>query len=221
MKIAVWGTGDVGRTVGGKLIELGHEVCIGARSSDNPTAARWVAEHGALASQGTFAEAAGRADVIVNCSSGLHSVAIVESLDAGRLDGKLLVDISNPLDFSQGFPPSLSICNDDSLAEAIQRAAPGAKVVKALNTMWNGLMVDPRQLPERHTTFICGNDTEAKDRVRALLGSFGWYEDEIFDLGELSQARGVEMWLPLWVRIYAKSGTARFNLKLVFADADT
>ncbi|MBL9038573.1 MAG: NADP oxidoreductase, partial [Archangium sp.] len=128
-----------------------------------------------------------------------------------------LVDVSNPLDFSKGFPPTLFVNNTDSLAEQLQRAFPSVKVVKALNTMANALMVNPRLLAESHTTFICGNDAGAKETVLGLLRQFGWKPEEVLDLGDLSAARGTEQWLPLWLRVMGSLKTPMFNLKVVKA----
>ena len=214
MRIAVLGTGDVGRRIASKLVELGHAVCMGSRSADHEGGLAWVADTGGQASLATFADAAKHGEMVFNCASGQHSLAILSSA-APHLVGKVLVDVANPLDFSEGFPPKLSVCNDDSLAEQIQRAHPEAKVVKALNTLANPIMVAPRSLPGSHVTLVCGNDEGAKARVAELLQSFGWKRDEILDLGDVTCARGLEMWLPLWVRLYAKLGTGDFNLALV------
>ena len=135
---------------------------------------------------------------------------------AANLDGKVVLDVSNPLDFSTQ-PPSLSVSNTDSLAEQLQRAFPGARVVKALNTMWNGLMVNPRLLPEDHVVFVSGDDAAAKATVGALLREMGWQDGEILDLGDITTARGTEAWLLLWLRIWQATGSGAFNLRLVRA----
>lgn len=215
MRIAVLGTGDVGKRIASKLVELGHEVRMGSRSADHEGGRAWVAQAGKGASLGTFADAAEFGEIVFNCASGKHTLAILESAGSANLAGKVLVDVANPLDFSGGFPPKLTVCNDDSLAEQIQRAHPDAKVVKALNTMANPIMVAPRSLPGTHQTFVCGNDADAKAQVAELLQSFGWKPDEILDLGDVTVARGLEMWLPFWVRLYSKLGTAEFNIHLV------
>lgn len=218
MKIAVLGTGEVGRTIASRLVEVGNEVILGSRTADNEVATKWSAENGERASNDTFESAASAAEVVFNCTKGEHSVAALKAAGAGNLDGKVLVDLSNPLDFSQGAPPSLFVSNTESLAETIQSAFPAARVVKALNTMWNGIMVNPRMLPESHHTFVCGNDDAAKQVVRGILESFGWQSDEIMDLGDITTARGPEMWLPLWLRIWGATKNGAFNLKLVFAE---
>jgi 8-hydroxy-5-deazaflavin:NADPH oxidoreductase len=134
-----------------------------------------------------------------------------------NLAGKIVIDVSNPLDESKGMPPSLFVSNTDSLGEQIQRAFPKAKVVKTLNTMWCGLMVNPRMLPEPHVNFMAGNDAAAKTTVKGLLKSFGWRDEELFDLGDITSARGMESWLPLWLRIFGATKNGAFNLKLVSA----
>lgn len=216
MKYAVLGTGMVGNTIGARLVSLGHEVKMGSRSPDNPKAAAWAEKAGSGASQGTFADAAAFADVIFNCTAGGASLAALEAAGAGNLRGKILIDVANPLDFSRGFPPSLSICNTDSLGEQLQRAFPEVRVVKALNTINCDVMVDPARLPGDHVTFVAGDDAAAKAEVSELLRAFGWRS--IVDLGGISQARGTEAYLLLWIRLYGALGTADFNISLVRAE---
>ncbi len=215
MRIAILGTGAVGQALGSKLAELGHEVKLGARDAANAKAVEWAAGAGARASYGTFAEAAAFGDLAFNCTKGEATLAVAVLAGEENLAGKVLVDVSNPLDFSRGFPPSLSVCNTDSLGEQLQRALPRTLVVKALNTMWCGIMVDPRRLPGKHLVFLCGNDAEAKTTVRQLLAGFGWRDEEIVDLGDLSGARGTEMLLPIWLRLYGLRGDGAFNFALV------
>ncbi|MEZ4454345.1 MAG: NAD(P)-binding domain-containing protein [Nannocystaceae bacterium] len=217
MKYAVLGTGMVGNTIGKRLVSLGHEVKMGSRSADNPKAAAFVAEAGKGASQGTFADAAAHADVIFNCTAGGGSLAALEAAGADNLAGKILIDVSNPLDFSRGFPPSLSVCNTDSLGEQLQRAFPALRVVKALNTVNCLLMVEPARVPGDHVTFVAGNDAAAKAQVQELLREFGWRS--ILDLGDITMARGLEAYLLLWIRLYGALGTADFNVSLTRAAA--
>jgi predicted dinucleotide-binding enzyme len=219
MKIGIMGTGGVGQMLGTKLVELGHDVKLGSRVAGNENALAWVKKAGAKASAGTFADAAAHGELVFNCTLGMGSLEAVAAAGAANLNGKVLIDVSNPLDFSKGMPPSLTVCNTDSLGEQLQRAVPGARVVKALNTMWAGIMVNPRMLPGAHVTFLSGNDAAAKGAVRKLLESFGWKGEEIIDLGDITTARGTEQWLPLWVRIYGATGKASFNLNLVWAPA--
>lgn len=214
MKIAIMGTGMVGAALGTKLVSLGHEVKMGSRSADNEKGRAWVESAGDGASLATFAEAAAFGEIVLNCTAGVASVAAVEAAGADNLRGKILIDVSNPLDFSNGFPPVLSIANDDSLGEALQRALPDTKVVKTLNTVANSIMVDPGQLPAQTVLFVSGNDVEAKGVVTNFLREqFGW--KQVIDLGDISTARGTEAWLLLWTRLYAALGDADFNIALV------
>jgi 8-hydroxy-5-deazaflavin:NADPH oxidoreductase len=215
MKIAVFGTGSVGETLGSKLLELGHDVMMGSRSAHNEKGLAWVKKSGAKASTGTFADAAKFGELIVNATKGDGSVDAFKAAGEANCAGKTVIDISNPLDFSRGFPPSLLVSNTDSLGEALQRTVPGAKVVKALNTMAATLMVNPRQLNDSHHTFLAGNDAGAKEQVKGLLTSFGWKADEIIDLGDITAARGTEQYLPLWVRLYGTLKIGTFNVKIV------
>ncbi|MGC0238624.1 NADPH-dependent F420 reductase [Arthrobacter sp. SD76] len=225
MRIAVFGTGTVGRALAGALAERGHEVTVGTRDP-GATAARtgpdgmgrppfseWQARH-ADVGLADFAGAAAAAELVVNATSGAGSLPALGAAGAARLAGKVLVDVSNPLDSSQGMPPVLNPVNTDSLAERIQRGFPEARVVKTLNTMNAALMVDPGHLAGGdHSVFLSGDDAAAKDTVRELLESFG--HRDIIDLGDITSARGAEMWLPLWLRLYGVLGTADFNIKVV------
>ena len=216
MNIAVLGTGNVGNTIGSRLIEVGHTVMMGSRTSDNEKALAFVDKHNGKASAGTFADASSFGEIIFNCTVGVGSLEAVKMAGENNLNGKIMVDVSNPLDFSKGMPPSLAVCNTNSLGEEIQKAYPEVKVVKALNTMWCGLMVNPAMLNGgEHSTFICGNDAEAKETVKEILKSFGWFEKNILDLGDITKARGTEMYLPLWLSIYGATQNGAFNIKIV------
>lgn len=216
MKIGILGTGVVGKTIGSKLIELGHQVMMGSRTSNNEKALAWVIESGALASQGTFADAASFGEMVFNCSKGEFTLEVIKLAGEKNLSGKILIDVSNPLDFSKGMPPILSIINDNSLAEEIQKALPETKVVKTLNTMNCNLMVNPLLLKGGdHTVFMNGNDNDAKTEVSKLLQSFGWHSDNIIDMGDIATARGTEQLLPIWIRLYGKFGTPMFQFKIV------
>jgi 8-hydroxy-5-deazaflavin:NADPH oxidoreductase len=225
MKIGVLGTGPVGQTIAAKLAELGHGVCIGTRDPaatlarsapdlfGNPPFRVWREKHPNI-EFGTFAQAATHGELLVNATQGAGALDALKAAGEKNLAGKILVDISNPLDFSKGMPPSLTVCNTDSLGEQIQRAFPQAKVVKALNTMNAYLMVGPRQLADgAHTVFVSGNDAAAKQTVTALLESFGW--KDIVDLGDITNARGTEMMLPIWVRVFGATKNPMFSFKLV------
>jgi len=199
MQIGILGTGVVGQTIGARLTQLGHDVMLGSRSATNEKAAKWVSENAPRATQGTFADAAQFGEIVFNCTSGQISLEALRAAGARNLTGKTLADVSNPLDFSKGFPPTLTVCNTDSVAEQIQSAFPEAKVVKTLNTMTAAVMVNPGLVPGEHDVFVSGNDAEAKAQVTDLLRAFGWRN--IIDLGDISTARGPEMVLPLWLRL--------------------
>jgi predicted dinucleotide-binding enzyme len=231
MKIGIIGTGTVGQTLAAKLSEQGHEVMIGTRDVQatlakttgdaygGPSFSVWHAEHPSV-KLGTFEEAAQHGEFLFNATHGGSSIAALQLAGAGNMKGKVLIDVSNPLDFSKGMPPTLiaGLCNDTSLGEEIQKAFPETKVVKALNTMWCGLMVNPNMLDKGdHHVFTCGNNPEAKTQVAMLLTEFGWTCDRILDLGDISAARGTEMLLPLWLRIMGTLGNGAFNLKVVQA----
>jgi 8-hydroxy-5-deazaflavin:NADPH oxidoreductase len=218
MKIAVLGTGMVGDSIGSRLIELGHEVKMGSRTATNEKAEAFVVKHTERASAGTFADAAAFAEIIINCTAGAGSIEALKMAGEANLNGKILIDIANPLDFSQGMPPSLipALSNTNSLGEEIQKTFPAAKVVKTLNTMWCGLMVNPAMINGGdHTNFIAGNDADAKLKVKALLNEFGWKNENILDLGDISSARGTESVLPVWLRIWNATQNGAFNFKVI------
>ena len=215
MKIGVLGTGMVGQAIGGKLAEHGHDVMMGSRTRDNEKAAAWAKSAGPGASLGTFAEAAAFGEVIFNCTSGVVSMDALNMAGESNLDGKVLIDVANPLDSSGGSPPFLAFCNTDSLAERIQSAFPGAKVVKALNTMNCNVMVNPQRLPGDHNVFISGNNAEAKSQVADILVDLGWKRESIIDLGDITTARGTEMLLPIWLRLARAFGHVDFNFHVV------
>jgi len=216
MKIAVFGTGTVGNTIGSKLIELGHQVMMGSRTAGNEKAKAFVDKNNGKAKAGSFSEAAEFGELIFNCTSGMGTLEALKMAGTKNLDGKIIIDVSNPLDFSKGAPPSLAFVNTTSLGEEVQKTFPGAKVVKALNTMWCGLMVNPAMINGGdHNTFICGNDATAKSEVKKMLSSFGWRDENIMDLGDITCARGTEMYLPLWLRIYGATSNGAFNIKIV------
>ena len=210
MRAGVLGTGIVGHTIASRLVQLGHEVRMGARSATNEKASKWAKQNGPRASNGTFAEAAGFGEMVFNCTSGSASLEALREAGAAQLDGKVLVDVANPLDFSKGMPATLTVCNTDSLGEQIQRAFPNARVVKTLNTMNCFVMVNPSLVPGEHDVFMSGNDAEAKSRVTDLLrDGFGW--QSVIDLGDITTARGTEMLLPVWLRLFGALKTPNFN----------
>ncbi len=227
MRIGVLGTGIVGQMLASKLTELGHDVVIGTRDPEASLArtepvpparqsfADWHRDNPAIVVE-TFEGAAKHGELVVNATSGEASLDALRAAGAANLDGKVLVDVANPLDFSQGMPPFLSVSNTDSLGEQIQREFPNAKVVKTLNTVTAMVMVAPQAVAGGdHSISVAGNDDGAKGEVIQLLGELGWREDSVIDLGDITGARGMEMVLPLWVRLLVGSGDPMFNFKVV------
>jgi 8-hydroxy-5-deazaflavin:NADPH oxidoreductase len=224
MKIAVLGTGSVGPALAAALSKLGHEVVIGTRdpqsalartepgATGGPPFSQWHASHPEIR-VAALAEAAAASELVVNATAGKASLAALAAAGTVNLAGKILMDVANPLDSSQGFPPSLNPVNTDSLGEQIQRAFPEARVVKTLNTMTNSVMVDPGHVAGgNHTVFVSGNDAGAKAAVTEILRGLG--HTDILDLGDITTARGAEMILPLWIRVWGALGTPEFNFKV-------
>jgi len=225
MRLGTLGTGVVGKTIAARLAGLGHDVMVGTRDPQetlsrtepdpygDPPFNAWQKEH-PEARLGTSGDAAAHGEMVVNATSGVVSVEVLELAGETNLNGKILIDVANPLDFSKGMPPTLSVSNTDSLGEQIQRRFPEARVVKTLQTMNAYLMVDPAQLAEAdHTVFVSGDDAEAKASVTELLRSFGW--TDIIDLGDITTARGTEMLLPIWLRLFGALQKPTFNFKIV------
>lgn len=219
MKIAVLGTGMVGHAIGSKLLAGGHEVGMGSRAVDSEAAQQWIRNVGGNGRAGTFADVAAFGEIIFDCTNGANSLTALRQAGAANMKGKILVQIANPLDFSQGMPPSLTVCNTDSLAEQEQREFQEVRLVKALSTMSYMIMVEPSLVPGDHTLFICGNDPAGRVEVADhLCDWFGWRRENILDLGDITASRGLEMFLPLWLRICSAVGNAPFNIHVVKLD---
>ena len=231
MKVAVFGTGIVGQVIASRLAGLGQAVIMGTRDVDktlartkqdafgNPPFPDWYQQHKGEVRLGTYREAASESEVIFNCTMGQSSIAALESAGTANLKGKVLIDVANPLDFSNGMPPTLSPGNTDSLGELIQRTFPDVKVVKTLNTMNCYLMVNPALVAEDHTAFVSGNDSAAKETVKDILEEFGWKAHNILDLGDITTSRGTEQLLPIWLRLYGLLKNPMFNFKVVVGKA--
>ena len=210
MKLAILGTGAVGQALAGAFLDRGHDVVLGTRDPDATRAREGWPERLTLA---TYADAAAGADAVVNATSGAGALPALDAAGPG-LAGKVVIDVANPLDFSAGFPPTLSVKDTDSLAEQLQRAHPEARVVKALNTMANEVMVDPGRVGDGDTTvFMAGEDADARAVARGLLEELGWRD--IVEFESLVAARGLEMWLPLWIQLMGRYGRGDFNVKIV------
>jgi 8-hydroxy-5-deazaflavin:NADPH oxidoreductase len=225
MRIGIIGSGIVGQTLGTALAHGGHSVALGTRDPRKRAEKKgmgtslddWLEIAGAGARVVTFADAAKHGEVIINATAGNVSVEALQLAGAVHLAAKIVIDVSNPLDFSKGMPPTLSVCNTDSVGERIQRTFPDVKVVKSLNTVTTALMVAPESVGGGdHQIYVGGNDGAAKDAVVRYLGEwFGWKKECIIDLGDISTSRGTEMFLALWIRLMARLGTPMFNFRIV------
>ncbi len=213
MNIGVLGTGVVGQTIGSKLVQLGHNVMMGSRDEANPKAVIWTKQEGRNASFGNYADAAAFGEIIFNCTFGSASLNALQMAGVDNMKGKILIDTSNPLDYSNEIW-TLTVCNTDSLGEQIQRAFPDTRVVKSLNTMNCDVMVDPNKLLERTSVFVSGNSADAKATVTKILHD--WFEwRSIIDLGDITTSRGVEMYVVLWRNLRHATSSHRFNIKVV------
>ncbi|MFN2568507.1 MAG: NADPH-dependent F420 reductase [Candidatus Dormibacteria bacterium] len=215
MRFAVLGTGIVGRTLAGALVRVGHEVIMGSRQAGNENAVAWAAAAGPNAGEGSFSDAASSAQMIVNATAGGASAEALTAAGESNLEGKVLIDVANPLDMSAGMPPTLSICNTESLGERLQKLFPGTRVVKTLNTVTADIMVRPDLVPGDHDLFLSGNDSAAKSEVRSILESFGWPARNLIDLGDISTSRGSEMYVTFWLRLMMARGNPYFNIHVV------
>jgi 8-hydroxy-5-deazaflavin:NADPH oxidoreductase len=222
MKVAIIGSGIVGQTLGKKLVELGRDVVLGTRDPNKLDEAKgwagslsdWLTTVGTKATVATFAAAAAQGEIVINATHGMASLTALQTAGAENLQGKILIDVANELDFSQGMPPKSLAADTTSLGEKIQATFPNTKVVKTLNTMNCAVMVNPKQIADgNHTVFMSGNDADAKAKVTELLQSFGW--TDIFDLGDITSARGTEMMMPIWLRAFGKLGNVPYNFKIV------
>jgi 8-hydroxy-5-deazaflavin:NADPH oxidoreductase len=229
MKITIIGTGNVGQTIASKLISLGYKVMIGTRnvseklsntSKDaygNPPFSEWHAANSSV-KLASFAEAAAFGEIIINATKGENSISALKSAGEPNLNRKVIIDIANPLDFSNGTPPYLipELSNTNSLGEEIQKTFPETKVVKTLNTMWCGLMVNPNMIGDgNHINYLSGNDADAKAKVRSILNEIGWKNENLLDLGDITGARATEAILPIWLRVWNITQNGAFNFRIV------
>jgi len=213
MRIGVLGTGEVGQAIATKLCAIGHEVMMGSRDPAHPGATEWARHRRPLASVGTFADAAAYGALVLNATAGAASLDVLTSAGAQHLAGKVVIDTSNPLDFSDGSPRVVQP-GGVSLGEAIQRSFPTARVVKALNTVNNTVMTNPGGIPGDHVLFVAGDDRHAKEVTIGLLEEMGWPPDRVVDLGGIVGARGMEAYLLLWIALAQAQGTSAFNVAL-------
>ena len=226
MKISILGTGTVGQVIAAKLLKLGHHVSLITRDKESTkertkidpqsgfSFKEWYENYQDIALL-NYEETLADTDLFINATSGFGSIDALTSVGADKLADHILLDIANPLDFSKGMPPSLFICNTDSLGETIQRTFPRLNVVKSLNTMNCSLMMNPRSLKKKHNVFLSGNNPAAKLVIRNLLEEIGWWEDSIIDLGDIKTARAAEQLLPIWINLWGVLGTAEFNFRII------
>jgi len=221
MKIGIIGSGVVAQTLGAKLIELGHDVVLGTRDpakldekkNMTGTLREWIArtKTGKVV---TFKDAAVHGELLISAVNGQNTIEALKLAGADKIGGKVLIDTGNELDFSKGRPPGALASQDNCLGERIQAAFPNLKVVKSLNTIGAPVMVAPQALAGgEHTVFVSGNDTAAKAAVAEVLKSFGW--KDVLDLGDISSARGPEMYMAMWLRLWGATGTGMVNVKVV------
>jgi predicted dinucleotide-binding enzyme len=212
MRVGILGTGDVGRTLGSAFIALGHEVKLGSRDASNEKSRNWAAEAGPKASTGSFSDAATFGEMIVLATLGIATEVAVRLAVPKSLNGKVVIDTTNPLIFKPNAPPELAFGFSDSLGERIQRLVPEAKVVKAFNTVGNAHMFRPQFRDGPPDMFICGNDEGAKKTVKDLLTQFGW---GTVDIGGIQGSRHLEAMCMAWVLYGLKSGSWNHAFKLL------
>ncbi len=214
MKIGILGSGDVGRRLADGFIELGHSVKIASRNPHQEKITEWMAKHDkAKVSSGTFAEAASFRELDLIATSWAGTVDAIVMADPNNLAGKVVIDVTNPLDFSKGMPPRLAIGHTDSAGETVQRMLPGSKVVKAFNIVGNPHFIHPDFPGGPPTMFICGNDDQAKKIViDNFLIKFGW---ETIDIGGIEGARLLEPLAFLWIMHYFRTGNGNHAFKLL------
>jgi 8-hydroxy-5-deazaflavin:NADPH oxidoreductase len=219
MNIGVLGTGTVGEAIASALVAKGYTVRMGSRTRGNEKALAWVNKSKQGASQGDFDSAAAFGEMVFLCLNGASALEAINSIGKENLEGKIVIDLTNPLDFTRGMPPQIleGLGNSNSLGEEVQKALPGSYVVKTLNTVNYKLMVDARVVNQGdHHLFVCGNNTDAKNKVKHfLVDNFHWKPDHLIDLGPIESARAIEAIVPFWVLVYQSLGTPLFNFKIV------
>ncbi|MGB6499846.1 MAG: NAD(P)-binding domain-containing protein [Thermoplasmata archaeon] len=196
-RVGILGSGVVAQQLGRGLIRHGYEVMLGTRDPEKLDA--WKKEVGAPARVGSFAQAAEYGEFVILATNGGGTETAVGLAGAPSFGTKLVIDATNPLDFSHGMPPGLLLGTTDSLGERVQRKIPSAKVVKCFNTVGNARMIDPKFSSGAPPMMICGNDAAAKKRTDELLRELGW--SGALDVGDLQGARWLEAMVPLWVRV--------------------
>ena len=214
MKIGILGSGDVGRKLGDGFIELGYKVRIGSRDPSQSKITEWIDKHGKEnASSGTFADTATFGEIIILATLWTGTPEAIQLADPKNLAYKIVIDVTNPLDFSKGMPPTLAVGHTDSAGETIQRMLPDSKVVKSFNIVGNPHMIHPEFPGGKPTMFICGNDEDAKKIViNNILSKFGW---ETIDIGDIEGSRLLEPMALLWILHYFRTGSGDHAFKLL------
>jgi 8-hydroxy-5-deazaflavin:NADPH oxidoreductase len=205
MKVGVIGSGDVGRRLGQGFAAKGHDVKLGTRDPTKKEVQAWLKETAGKVSVGSFAEAAAHGEVVLLCTLGSAAESAIGLAGEKNFAGKVLIDVTNPLDFSKGMPPGLFVGTTDSLGERVQRKLPQAKVVKCFNIVSNSTMINPRLKDGLPTMIIAGNDAGAKKTVAEILAGFGW--EAPVDIGNIDGARWLEALTALWVRVAINVGS--------------
>ncbi|HTW77640.1 MAG TPA: NAD(P)-binding domain-containing protein [Thermoplasmata archaeon] len=213
MRVGILGSGAVGRALGTAFVEHGHEVTIGSQHTEKDELVAWRRASGPSARTATFAETARQGELLALCCLGEAVDAVIELAGPDHFDGKVLIDVTNPLDFSKGMPPGLFVGLTDSLGERVQRRLPRARVVKCFNIVPNARMGHPERHGEKPDMILAGNDPAAKAQVTEILRSFGW--SGAIDIGGIDSARWLEAMVPLWVRVATALGSYDVAFKVV------
>ncbi len=213
MKIGILGSGQVGQTLGSGFASKGHDVMIGTRDPKKAELRKWVRYANGHGAVGTLAEAAAHGELLVLATAGTAALDAIDAAGASQFEGKILIDVTNPLEFNNGSAPGLFVGLTDSLGERVQRKLPKAKVVKAFNTMNATTMIKPKMREGLADVLVAGNDKAAKRAVAKLASEFGWGKP--IDLGGIESARWMEAWVPLWLRIANDQGSWKVALRIL------
>jgi predicted dinucleotide-binding enzyme len=212
VKVGVLGTGDVGQALGTAFVTLGHDVKMGSRHAKNEKALSWAKGAGPKASAGAFSEVAAFGEIVVLATLGAANESALEAAGPDALRGKIVIDTTNPLDFSGGMPPKLFVSGTDSAGERVQRLLPDSKVVKAFNTVGHAHMFRPAFPGGPPDMFLCGNDEGAKGKVGEILREFGW---GVVDLGGIEGSRYLEAMCLAWVLVGLRTKSWNHAFKLL------
>jgi hypothetical protein len=205
MKIGILGSAGVGQSLATGFAANGHDVVMGSRNAGKKELKEFASKAEGKIAVRTLADAAAHGELLVLCTLGAAAEGAIDLAGPRHFDGKVVIDVTNPLDFSKGMPPSLFVVGTDSLGERIQRKVPKAKVVKCFNTVNQDTMIHPRMKEGLPDMVIAGDDDGAKKVVAGLLKEFGWAAP--IDIGGIQEARWLEAFTALWVRVAMKVGS--------------